>query len=73
MLYIWNGLSGSRTSSSKQGGQSLYQKKGKQQRDRRSSGNYGKGKGKRGGNGKGGSTPHKFYKDKKKAYAVTLK
>ena len=57
-------------SSSKQGGQSPYQKKGKQ-RDRRPSGNS-KGKGK----GRGGGTPGKkkpFYKDKKKAYAVTLK
>ena len=62
-------------SSSSKGGQSPYQKKGKQQhRDRRSSGSF-KGKGK-GGNGKGG-TPHKkkqqFSKDKKKAYAVTVK
>ena len=59
------------SSSSKQGGQSPYQKKGKQQRDRRSSGSY-KGKGK----GGGGGTPGKkkpFYKDKKKAYTVTLK
>ena len=65
------------SSSSKQGGQSLYQKKGKQQQqDRRSSGNYNKGKGIGGGNGKGGGTPGKkkpFYKDKKKVYAVTLK
>ena len=63
-------------SSSSKGGQSPHQgKNGKQQRDRRSSGNF-KGKSK-GGNGKGGGTPHKkkqqFYKDKKKAYAVTVK
>ena len=64
------------SSSSKQG-QSPFRKGKQQQRDRRSSGNYkGKFKGGAGGNGKG-STPYKkkqqFYKDKKKAYAVTLK
>ena len=62
-------------SSSSKGGQSPYRgKKGKQQqRDRRSSGGNFKGKSK-GGNGKGG-TPRKkkFNKDKKQAYAVTLK
>ena len=64
-------------SSSSKGGQSPHRgKNGKQQRDRRSSGGNFKGKSK-GGNGKGGGTPHKkkqqFYKDKKKAYAVTVK
>ena len=64
-------------SSSSKGGQSLHQgKNGKQQRDRWSSGGNFKGKSK-GGNGKGGGTPHKkkqqFYKDKKKAYTVTVK
>ena len=66
-----------RLSSSSSKGQSPYPKKGKQpHRDRRSSGGYkGKGKGQAKGGG-GGGTPHKKkqqFRNKNKAYSVTLK
>ena len=61
-------------------GQSPYLKKGKPQqyRDRRSSGNFkGKSKGPSAKGGGGGSTPYhkkkQQFKDRRKAYAVTLK
>ena len=65
-----------RQPSSSSKGQSPFKKgKPQQYRDRRSSGNF-KGKGKGQAKGGGGGTPHKkkqHFKNKNKAYAVTLK